>query len=73
MKVLNALLTLLLLVSTVGTVFSYMNNQTLIKRIDLMSCKIDLVNARIDVLSGKPARRVDCLNTLFPIKPVKHT
>ena len=68
MKVLNALLTLLLFVSTVGTVLSYMNNQTLIERIDLMSCKIDLANARIDVLSGKPARHVPCLDAFAPAK-----
>ena len=68
MKTLNVLLTLLLFASTVGTVFSYKNNQTLIKRIDLVSCKIDITNARIDVLSGKPARHVACLDALFPKK-----
>ena len=68
MKTLNVLLTLLLFVSTVGIVFSYKNNQTLNRRIDIMSCKIDLVNARIDVLSGKPARRVPCLDAFVPVK-----
>lgn len=68
MKTLDTVLTLLLIVSTVGSILIYKNNQTLDKRIDLMSCKIDITNARIDVLSGKPARHVACLDALFPKK-----
>lgn len=73
MKTVNALLTLLLFISTVGIVLSYKNNQTLNRRIDIVSCKIDLVNARIDILSGKPARHVPCLDAFTPVKPAKHT
>ena len=68
MKTSNTLLTLLLLISTVGTGISYVNSQALQRRIDLLSCKVDVTNARIDVLSGKPARHVACLDALSPKK-----
>ena len=66
MKTSNTLLTLLLLISTVGTGISYVNSQALQRRFDILSCKLDVTNARIDVLSGKPARHVPCLDALFP-------
>lgn len=68
MKTSNTLLTLLLLISTVGTGISYVSSQALQQRMDLLSCKVDVTNARIDVLSGKPARHVACLDALFPKK-----
>ena len=68
MKTSNTLLTLLLLISTAGTGISYVNSQALQRRMDLLSCKVDVTNARIDVLSGKPARHVACLDALFPKK-----
>ena len=64
MKTLNALLTLLLFVSTVSTVFIYKNNQTLNKRIDVMSCKLDVATARIDLLNGMQVERPRCLDAL---------
>lgn len=67
MKTVNALLTLLLFISTASAVLSYKDNQTLNRRIDIVSCKIDIVNARIDALSGKPARRVPCLDAFTPV------
>ena len=68
MKTSNTLLTLLLLISTANTGISYVNSQALQRRMDLLLCKVDVTNARIDVLSGKPARHVPCLDTLFPKK-----
>lgn len=73
MKTLDTLLAVMLFCITVSAVLSYKNNQTLNKRIDLMSCKLDIANTRIDVLSGKPARRVSCLDAFAPVKPAKHT
>ena len=71
MKTSNTLLTLLLLISTVGTGISYANSQALQRRFDVMSCRLDVADARIDVLSGKPARHVPCLDALFPRKQAK--
>lgn len=71
MKILDTILTILLIVSTVGGILIYKNNQTLNKRIDLMSCRLDVANARIDMLNGKPAKHVECLDTLLPRKQAK--
>ena len=66
MKISNALLTLLLLISTVGTGISYANSQALQRRFDIMSCRLDIADARIDMLNGKPTKYVECLDTLVP-------
>lgn len=66
MKTLDTILTLLLIVSTVGSILIYKNNQTLNKRIDLMSCRIDIANARIDLLNGMQVERPRCLDDLAP-------
>ena len=66
MKTLDPILTLLLLISTVGTGISYKNNQTLNKRIDLMSCRLDVANAQIDLLNNMQVERPRCLDDLVP-------
>ena len=64
MKNLNAILTLLLFASVVSSVFSYKNNQLLHKRIDVMSCRLDVATARIDLLNNVQIERPSCLDTL---------
>ena len=64
MKNLNATLTLLLFVSVVSSVFNYKNNQLLHKRIDVMSCRLDVATARIDLLNNVQIERPSCLDTL---------
>ena len=66
MKISNTLLTLLLLFSTVGTGISYVNSQALRKRIDIMSCRLDIATARIDLLNNMRVERPRCLDTLVP-------
>lgn len=57
MKILSILLTLLLLASVVS-------NQRLHKRIDAMSCRLDVATARIDLLNNVQIERPSCLDTL---------
>lgn len=64
MKTLNTILTALLFVSVVSSVLSYKNNQLLHKRIDIVSCKLDVATARIDLLNGMQIERPRCLDTL---------
>lgn len=64
MKNFNAILTLLLFTSVVSGIFGYKNNQLLHKRIDVMSCRLDVATARIDLLNGIQAERPSCLDTL---------
>lgn len=64
MKNLNAILTLLLLASVVSSVFSYKNNRLLHKRVDIMSCRLDVATARIDLLNNMQIERPNCLDTL---------
>lgn len=59
MKNLNAILTLLLFASVVNSVLIY-------KRIDIMSCRLDVATARIDLLNGTQIERPSCLDTLAP-------
>lgn len=66
MKISNTLLTLLLLISTVGTGISYVNSQALRKRIDIMSCRLDIATARIDLLNNMRVERPRCLDDLAP-------
>ena len=66
MKTSNTLLTLLLLISTVGTGISYVNSQALQRRFDIMSCRLDVADARINQLSGMRFKRPRCLDTLAP-------
>ena len=66
MKTLNTILTVLLLVSVVSSVFSYKNNQLLHKRVDVMSCRLDVATARIDLLNNVQIERPRCLDTLAP-------
>lgn len=57
MKILNIILTLLLFASVVS-------NQLLHKRIDVVSCRLDVATARIDLLNGMQIERPSCLDTL---------
>ena len=57
MKNLNAILTLLLLASVVSNVLIY-------KRIDVMSCRLDVATARIDLLNNVQIERPSCLDTI---------
>ena len=66
MKNLNAILTPLLLASVVSSVFNYKNNQLLRKRIDVMSCRLDVATARIDLLNNMRVERPRCLDDLTP-------
>lgn len=66
MKISNTLLTLLLLISTAGTGISYVNSQALQRRFDVMSCRLDVANARIDLLNGMEVERPRCLDDLAP-------
>ena len=66
MKTSNTLLTLLLLISTVGTGISYVNSQALQRRFDIMSCRLDAADARINQLSGMRVERPRCLDDLAP-------
>lgn len=66
MKTLDTIFTLLLLISTVGTGISYVNSQALQRRFDVMSCKLDIANARIDLLNGMQVERPRCLDDLVP-------
>ncbi len=65
MKTINTLLTLLLLISTVGTGISYANSQALQRRFDIMSCRLDVANARIDLLNSMRVERPRCLDDLL--------
>ena len=64
MKNLNAILTLLLFANVVSSVFNYKDNQLLHKRIDVMSCRLDVATARIDLLNGMQVERPSCLAAL---------
>ena len=64
MKNLNAILTLLLFANVVSSVFNYKDNQLLHKRIDVMSCRLDVATARIDLLNNVQIKRPRCLDTL---------
>ena len=66
MKISNTLLTLLLLISTAGTGISYMNSQALQRRLDVMSCRLGVANARIDLLNDMQVERPRCLDDLAP-------
>ena len=67
MKTFNTTLTILLLVSVVSSAFIYKNNQQLHKRIDVVSCKLDVANARIDLLNNMQIERPRCLDNLAPL------
>ena len=66
MKTSNTLLTLLLLISTVGTGISYANSQALQRRFEIMSCRLDVAGARVGKFDGEPTQNVGCLDTLVP-------